>query len=1257
MRHYARLTPLMCTLGARFINGIQGEEKELRITRLVLAALVSCGIAMATTLTGTLFSPVGGVATGTLYLTGPTGVSLTNACGGVGGQTFSVPQFVGTVTNGVVSPANITGNDCFFPQQTVYQVLFIDSTTQAQFAGTWYISGTTWDVTTQVLGTPGNVVKTPSSTQTIAQPPGTTLRVNSFQATQHAQLPFGIGAPTGSCSNGDWYIQADGTVQQWNWECINSVWTNLTGGTGSGGGNTILNGAGVPSNGSGTNGDFYLRTSNNCLYGPKASGAWPGSCVALVGAAGTEAITANVTYWLCAKTGPAVCSSPQAANGWFGASASVTPSDSNDGLSAAAPVLTLAGFEAKIHDKMLQHAIVTLNIAATANTGSDCYSPSGVVFNNPSISLMQDPVAFLGPTSSFPDSYINFVGDVTTNANATIAGNGCGVTTTFGSGVYNALTFNSGTAYRIQGVKLIGFGTSTRGYHTIIASGQNSVGYFENSTCTLPYGGHMSCLGATSPASVIRVGGTINANTAGSFVGGTHHFCLAAYGGTCYAWDPLAGATDATNTVINADSMAGGVWGAGIDGHVEDDHVTAVLTGNFNGGSYLFANLRGRIVYPQSFSDGGTNKFKKWTLNASNLVFQTASEGAFIDDDCSDFIDGSCTVTQQPTFHSVVSIMGEAREYGTNGTSTTRKITALSSNPSGSGCISEFFNNNANERVNCGADAMFWAGRSSLPETFPSVTSGNGATRYDSALNSFLDYQGSSTPIYRGEATTPMVVGQLAVGTDVHGGFGPGNLSGDCSTSNNTILACPGFIKTTSGATMGAFLYDFSASTIKVPVIAGGTASAATHFLIDSTNFNVHGWDGSADFIYALVSGSVTNGHCGQLSKSGATIKLIDSGAPCGSGGNTFNGSGVAFYAMDAPAFLGTQFLPIGGGAAPNSTRGNVEAKIGTVVTISNPCVHANGLTGGGSIAFTLFANGSAVGSPGNVTMTVNSGTAACDNTNVYTTTAGDLLAWQAVTTGTVGTPTTVIDAQFGTGGILADLSNLSATNINNALLPQSGKALGSAAKNWNDAFMNLSGTYGSGYVHFTGTPTAPRAIRVPDADSSPVVDQDCTGTGASAGQVITKIANGLATCSTAVPAYRWFNSVINGTIAASSTFFATFQGTASFQSTAIQRQLSVPIAGTLKNLRMASNSLQPATGSGALVCTVQTASLSNSPSFTSTGITVTFASGSNAVVQSDTTHTQAVSAGDLIVLQCANSGTGNTAGINMITLDLFAAN
>lgn len=60
--------------------------------------------------------------------------------------------------------------------------------------------------------------------------------------------------------------------------------TGSTGSTGSAGanGSTVLNGSGAPGGGTGANGDFYINTAANTIYGPKTAGAW-GSPTSLVG--------------------------------------------------------------------------------------------------------------------------------------------------------------------------------------------------------------------------------------------------------------------------------------------------------------------------------------------------------------------------------------------------------------------------------------------------------------------------------------------------------------------------------------------------------------------------------------------------------------------------------------------------------------------------------------------------------------------------------------------------------------------------------------------------------------------------------------------------------------------------------------------------------------------------------------------------------------------------------------------------------------
>ena len=60
----------------------------------------------------------------------------------------------------------------------------------------------------------------------------------------------------------------------------------------SGGTNTIRSGSAAPSDGLGTDGDFYIDTASTTIYGPKSGGTW-GSGTSLVGADGSDA-TANL---------------------------------------------------------------------------------------------------------------------------------------------------------------------------------------------------------------------------------------------------------------------------------------------------------------------------------------------------------------------------------------------------------------------------------------------------------------------------------------------------------------------------------------------------------------------------------------------------------------------------------------------------------------------------------------------------------------------------------------------------------------------------------------------------------------------------------------------------------------------------------------------------------------------------------------------------------------------------------------------------
>ncbi len=58
-------------------------------------------------------------------------------------------------------------------------------------------------------------------------------------------------------------------------------------------GKTILNGSGAPNDSAGADGDFYIDTTANEIYGPKAAGAWPASGVSLVGPKGDKGETGD----------------------------------------------------------------------------------------------------------------------------------------------------------------------------------------------------------------------------------------------------------------------------------------------------------------------------------------------------------------------------------------------------------------------------------------------------------------------------------------------------------------------------------------------------------------------------------------------------------------------------------------------------------------------------------------------------------------------------------------------------------------------------------------------------------------------------------------------------------------------------------------------------------------------------------------------------------------------------------------------------
>lgn len=111
-------------------------------------------------------------------------------------------------------------------------------------------------------------------------------------------------AATGA--NGDFYINRTsntifGPKAAGAWPATG---TSLVGPAGAAGTNgaTVLSGTVNPTAATGANGDFYINTATNTIFGPKATGAWPATGTSLVGPAGSNA-TVTASNGLTASAG------------------------------------------------------------------------------------------------------------------------------------------------------------------------------------------------------------------------------------------------------------------------------------------------------------------------------------------------------------------------------------------------------------------------------------------------------------------------------------------------------------------------------------------------------------------------------------------------------------------------------------------------------------------------------------------------------------------------------------------------------------------------------------------------------------------------------------------------------------------------------------------------------------------------------------------------------------------------------------------
>lgn len=229
----------------------------------LLLALFCALTLQATSLTGTINAPDGTGANGTLVwsLAQQGALSATGGCGGPIEILPTVQVRIKVVNGAMVAPPNIYGNDCILPQNTFYNILFVDNNGNNVFTDRWQIGGSTVDIgtivsvvitgTTQTLGSNGVVLATPVGNQAIAQPAGTALSVNALAITSSFTAPGGF-----ACS------AASG-------ECLFSAVSSFASGLGTGAtsNSTIYIGAG---------GSLYLRSQGSTAFCAGVADGWAG---------------------------------------------------------------------------------------------------------------------------------------------------------------------------------------------------------------------------------------------------------------------------------------------------------------------------------------------------------------------------------------------------------------------------------------------------------------------------------------------------------------------------------------------------------------------------------------------------------------------------------------------------------------------------------------------------------------------------------------------------------------------------------------------------------------------------------------------------------------------------------------------------------------------------------------------------------------------------------------------------------------------
>ena len=260
--------------------------------------------------------------------------------------------------------------------------------------------------------------------------------------------------------------------------------------------------------------------------------------------------------------------------------------------------------------------------------------------------------------------------------------------------------------------------------------------------------------------------------------------------------------------------------------------------------------------------------------------------------------------------------------------------------------------------------------------TWTAVTTGGSGTFTALSGDATSTATGGTTTVLKtnGNAFTPMstlpvtnysVTGSGAAGSPnwiTPTGNGQCLMSGAASyaTTEPSFQTCPsggGNVSTTAGATFGAYLYDFSASTLKIPASAGFTASATSMFGYDSTGTTPVFWSGGAS--HALGTNAFSSTAFGNMNQAVANSAANTVSVSVGTSGTAFAKTPVtidpstgaiagaaSLTITPAGGLSGEMALPQGTANTPpaNSVGYQAPTSVSTAYLITFPAAYAAGL-------------------------------------------------------------------------------------------------------------------------------------------------------------------------------------------------------------------------------------------------------------------------------------------------------------------------